>query len=54
MRIHLMTTNIQRQDRNENFKKKSFNKQNNNFARASRFYFLHFFAIFARLRHEDA
>ena len=31
-----------------------FNKQNNNFAGASRFYFLHFFAIFERLRREDA
>ena len=31
-----------------------FNNQNNNFARASRFYFCIFFAIFARLRREDA
>ena len=30
-----------------------FNKQNNNFARASRF-FVHFFPVFARLRRENA
>ena len=29
------------------------NKQNNNFARASHF-FVHFFAVFARLRRENA
>ena len=40
---------IQRRDGKENVKK----KQNNNFARASRF-FLHFVAVFARLRRENA
>ena len=45
---------IQRRDGNENVKKSNrFNKQNNNFARASRF-FLHFVAVFARLRRENA
>ena len=34
-------------------KKNWFNKQNNNFARASRF-FVHFFPVFARLRRENA
>ena len=34
-------------------KNKRFNKQNNNFARASRF-FVHFFPVFARLRRENA
>ena len=39
-------------DGNENGKKaKEFYHQNNNFARASRF-FVHFFAVVARLRHE--
>ena len=33
-------------------KKKRFNKQNNNFARASHI-FVHFFAVFARLRREN-
>ena len=41
-------------DGNENVKKTSwFNKQNKNFARASRF-FVHFFPIFPRLRRENA
>ena len=45
-------------DGNKNVKKKKkhlfrFNKQNNNFARASRF-FVHFFARFARPRRENA
>ena len=41
-------------DGNENVKKNNwFNKQNNNFARASRF-FVHFFPVFARLRRENA
>ena len=45
---------IQRRDGNENVKKSNrLNKQNNNFARASRF-FLHFVAVFARLRRENA
>ena len=40
-------------DVNENGKKaKGLDWQNNNFARASRF-FVHFFAVTARLRHED-
>ena len=41
-------------DGNENGKKAiSLDKQNNNFARASRF-FVHFFAVVARLRRETA
>ena len=41
-------------DGNENVKKNNwFNKQNNNFARASHF-FVHFFPVFARLRRENA
>ena len=41
-------------DRNENGKKTiGLDKQNNNFARASRF-FVHFFAVLARLRRENA
>ena len=39
---------------NENVKKTNrFNKQNNNFARATPF-FVHFFPVFARLRFENA
>ena len=39
-------------DGNENGKKAiGLDRQNNNFARASRF-FVHFLAVFARLRHE--
>ena len=49
---------IQRRDRNKNerqkYKRKNwFNKQNNNFARVSHF-FVHFFAVSARLRRENA
>ena len=41
-------------DGNENVKKnKTFNKQKNNFARASRV-FVHFFPVFALLRRENA
>ena len=41
---------IQRHDGNENVKNnKSFSRQNNNFARAAHF-FVHFFAVFARLK----
>ena len=41
-------------DGNENGKKAiGLDKQNNNFARASRF-FVHFFAVVARLQHETA
>ena len=41
-------------DGNENVKKnKRFNEQNDNFARASRF-FVHFFPVFGRLRRENA
>ena len=41
-------------DGNENGKKAvGLNKQNNNFARASRF-FIHFSAVFARLQRETA
>ena len=47
--------NIQRQEGNENAKKKNnrFDKQNNNVAHGSRF-FVHFFAVFARLQCENA
>ena len=46
---------IQRRGRQQERQKKAirFNKQNNNFARASRF-FVHFFARFARPRRENA
>ena len=45
---------IQRRGRQrERQKTNLFNKQNNNFARASRF-FGHFFSVFARLRRENA
>ena len=47
---------IQRRGRQQERQKKKnvrFNKQNNNFARASRF-FVHFFARFARPRRENA
>ena len=45
---------IQRRGRQqERQKNNKFNKQNNNFASASRF-FVHFFARFARLRRENA
>ena len=41
-------------DGNENGKKAiGLDRQNNNFARASRF-FVHFFAVFARLQRENA
>ena len=48
--------NQRRRRQQERQKKKTnnrFNKQNNNFARALRF-FVHFFARFARLRRENA
>ena len=45
---------IPRLDGNENVKNNNrFSWQNNNFARAS-YFFLHFFAVFARLRLEIA
>ena len=45
---------IQRRGRQwERQKTNLFNKQNNNFASASRF-FVHFFSVFARLRRENA
>ena len=45
---------IPRHDGNENVKNNNrFSKQNNNVARASHF-FVHFFAVFARLRRETA
>ena len=45
---------IQRRGRQrERQKNNRFNKQNNNFARASHF-FVHFFPVFARLRRENA
>ena len=42
-----------RERQQERQKNNRFNKQNNNFAGASRF-FVHFFARFARLRRENA
>ena len=46
---------IQKRDGNENVKKKTnrFNKQTTNIARTSHF-FVHVFAVFARLRRENA
>ena len=45
---------IQRRGRQrERQKNERFNKQNNNFARTSRF-LVHFFPVFARLRRENA
>ena len=45
---------IQRRGRQrERQKNERFNRQNNNFARASDF-FVHFFPVFARLRRETA
>ena len=45
---------IQRHGRQQERQKNNrFDKQNNNFARASRF-FVHFFAVTARLRRENA
>ena len=41
-----------RQRQQERHKSNRFNKENNNFARASRF-FVHFFDVFARLRREN-
>ena len=43
----------QRRRQRELHKSNRFNNQNNNFARASRF-FVHFFAVTARLRRENA
>ena len=43
----------QRRRQRERHKSNRFNNQNNNFARASRF-FVHFFAVTARLRRENA
>ena len=46
--------NIQSQEGNENVKKNNrFDKQNNNVAHGSRF-FVHFYAVFARLQRENA
>ena len=42
-----------RRRQQERHKSNRFNNQNNNFARASRF-FVHFFAVIARLRRENA
>ena len=45
---------IRRRDGNEHVKNSNrFNRQNNSYARASHI-FVHFFAVFARLRHEIA
>ena len=44
---------IQRRERQQERQNNNcFNKQSNNFARASRF-FVHFFPVFARLRREN-
>ena len=56
----LLTANIREftnddDDGNENGKKAvGLDKLNNNFARASRFFFLHFSAVVARLQRETA
>ena len=42
-----------RQWQRERQKSNTFNKQNNNFTRASRF-FVHFFAVVTRLQRENA
>ena len=52
--IWSLSNNDDNDDVNENGKKaKGLDQQNNNFARASRF-FVHFFAVTARLRRETA
>ena len=52
--IWSLSYNDDNDDVNENGKKaKGLDQQNNNFARASRF-FVHFFAVTARLRRETA
>ena len=52
--IDIRDFKIQRRERQRECQKNNwFNKQNNNFARASRF-FVHFFPVFARLRRENA
>ena len=52
--IWSLSNNDDNDDVNENGKKaKGLDQQNNNFARASRF-FVHFFAVTARLRRESA
>ena len=48
---HSVTLRRERQRGRQN--NNSFNKQNNNLARAARF-FVHFFAVFAGLRRENA
>ena len=48
---HSVTLRRERQRGRQN--NNSFNKQNNNLARATRF-FVHFFALFAGLRRENA
>ena len=51
---HIRDLKIRRQRRRrERQKSNRFSNQNNNFARASRF-FVHFFAVTARLRRENA
>ena len=52
--IWSLSNNDDNDDVNENGKKtKGLDQQNNNFAHASRF-FVHFFAVTARLRRESA
>ena len=52
--VHIMDFKIQGRGRQrERQKNNRFNKQNNNFARASHF-FVYFFPVFARLRRVNA
>ena len=54
MKIDVKVSVIQRRGRQRERQKTNwFNKQNNNFARASRF-FVPFFPVFPRLRRENA
>ena len=54
MRVHVMTTNIQRQDGNENFNKTTGLISKTTTLHVHHAFILHFFSIFARLRREDA
>ena len=54
MKIDVKVSVIQRRGRQRERQKINWlNKQNNNFARASRF-FVHFFPVFPQLRRENA
>ena len=54
MHVHVMTTNIQWQDGNKNFNKTIGLISKTTTLHVHHAFILHFFAIFARLRHEDA